>query len=57
MTSDICFILNVFNVIIISVANFACILLYICNGMGIQAYQPQPCITIIIIRERSSVGM
>ena len=57
MTSDICSIVNVFNVIIISVANFACILLYICNGMGIQVSQSQPCITTIIIRERSSVGM
>ena len=29
MTSDLCFIVNVFNVIIISVDNFVCVLLYV----------------------------
>ena len=29
MTSDLCFIINVFNVIIISVDNFICALLYV----------------------------
>ena len=29
LTSDLCFIVNVLNVIIISVANFVCVLLYV----------------------------
>ena len=43
MTSDLCLIVNVFNnVIIISVDNFACVLLYVIEWVYMQASQPQP---------------
>ena len=41
MTSDLCLIVNVFNVII-SVDNFACVLLYVIEWVYMQASQPQP---------------
>ena len=42
MTSDLCLIVNVFNVIIISVDNFACVLLYVIEWVYMRASQPQP---------------
>ena len=42
MILDLCFIGNVFNVIIVSVAIYVYVLLYVCNLMGVQVLSLNP---------------